>query len=277
MRDGDVAALAGQLRAEAGDRDVWLIGGGGAIAAFRAAGRIDEYYLAVIPVLLGEGVPLFHELPGRPAEPLRLLASRAAAGGVVLLRYAAGAGAGSAGSEPAAQPAASHAAGGEPDPAVGPDADAGPALEIERKYLLRALPPLPAGTTSAEVEQGWLPGEKLAERLRRTERDGRVTYHRAVKSGRGVTRIEIEEETTRELFDYLWPLTEGRRVRKRRHYVSAGALTWEIDEFTDRDLVLAEVELPSKSTPVPVPAWLEPVLVREVTGEDAYVNLRLAR
>jgi adenylate cyclase len=195
----------------------------------------------------------------------------------VLLRYAAGAGAGSAGSEPAAQPAAAHAGGADSDGAAGPDADAGPALEIERKYLLRAMPPLPAGTTSAVVEQGWLPGEKLAERLRRTERDGRVTYHRAVKSGRGVTRIEIEEETTRELFDHLWPLTEGRRVRKRRHYVPAGELTWEIDEFTDRELVLAEVELPSEGTPVPVPEWLAPVLVREVTGEDAYVNLRLAR
>ena len=54
----------------------------------------------------------------------------------------------------------------------------------------------------------------------------------------------------------MWPLTLGRRLRKRRHAVPEGGLTWEIDQFLDRDLVLAEVELPSAETPVTVPKWL---------------------
>ena len=54
-------------------------------------------------------------------------------------------------------------------------------------------------------------------------------------------------------------------------------LTWEIDEFVDRELVLAEVELKSADEPIQPPEWLRPYLVREVTGEDAYVNLNLAR
>jgi CYTH domain-containing protein len=64
---------------------------------------------------------------------------------------------------------------------------------------------------------------------------------------------------------------------KRRYLVPAGDLTWEIDEFLDRDLVLAEVELPSAEARVNPPEWLEPYVVRDVTGESEYSNMRLAR
>jgi CYTH domain-containing protein len=66
-------------------------------------------------------------------------------------------------------------------------------------------------------------------------------------------------------------------VRKRRYALPDGDLTWEVDEFTDRELVLAEVELPSESTVAEPPAWLQPYVVREVTGEDAFANAKLAR
>jgi len=74
----------------------------------------------------------------------------------------------------------------------------------------------------------------------------------------------------------MWPLTEGRRIRKRRHAVADGARTWEIDEFLDRDLVLAEIELRSATEEVQLPHWVAAVLVREVTDEPAYTNARLA-
>jgi CYTH domain-containing protein len=75
----------------------------------------------------------------------------------------------------------------------------------------------------------------------------------------------------------MWPLTKGKRLTKRRHRVPQGDLTWEIDEFTDRDLVLAEIELPSAETPVEIPDWLEPWVEREVTGDVAYLNWTLAK
>jgi CYTH domain-containing protein len=58
--------------------------------------------------------------------------------------------------------------------------------------------------------------------------------------------------------------------------VPEGALTWEIDVFLDRDLVLAEVELPGDQD-VTIPEWLAAQVVRDVTGESEYVNLNLAR
>jgi len=151
------------------------------------------------------------------------------------------------------------------------------AVEIERKYLLSGLPSASADARSVEVEQGWLPGTRLLERIRRVCSAGEEAYFRTMKLGTGLVRTEIEEETTKEVFDQLWPLTEGKRVRKRRYYVPNDDLIWELDEFLDRELVLAEIELPSADTEVRLPEWLQPVLVREVTGEPEYVNVNLAR
>jgi CHAD domain-containing protein/CYTH domain-containing protein len=151
------------------------------------------------------------------------------------------------------------------------------AVEIERKYLLSTLPPgMPTARTAA-LTQGYLPGTRLVERVRMVERDGGRRYFRTVKVGTGLVRRELEEETSVEVFDALWPLTLGRRLTKRRHAVPDGGLVWEIDEFTDRPLVLAEVELPTADAVVELPEWLAPVVDREVTGDPAYLNLNLAR
>jgi CHAD domain-containing protein/CYTH domain-containing protein len=156
------------------------------------------------------------------------------------------------------------------------EARAAPLQEIERKYLLDALPTRAADAPSRRIEQGWLPGKRLRERLRRVTDDRGVSYLRTVKAGSGVARIEIEEETTREVFDALWPLTEGCRVIKRRYVVEDKHATWEVDVFEGRELALAEVELESEDETPELPAWLAPHVVREVTDEPAFVNLNLA-
>ena len=167
--------------------------------------------------------------------------------------------------------------------ARGPGAGAG--IEIERKYLLTGMPPAMPGVTVSTLTQGYVPGERLVERLRVTEQNGQHRYFRTVKVGTGLVRTELEEETTRAVFEAMWPLTKGHRLTKRRHVVpadaadadGAGTLKWEIDEFTDRPLVLAEIELPDEAVEVVLPAWLAPVVDREVTGDPAYANFNLAR
>jgi len=151
-------------------------------------------------------------------------------------------------------------------------------LEIERKYLLRALPAMPAPTDVLDIDQGYLPGEKLVERLRRQRhRDGTVRYFRTIKLGSGVERTEIEDETDRATFEHLWLLTDGRRLRKRRYLVPNGKDVWEVDEFLDRALALAELEIERADARIVMPDWLTPVLVREVTDEKEYTNRSLAR
>jgi CHAD domain-containing protein/CYTH domain-containing protein len=156
-------------------------------------------------------------------------------------------------------------------------AAAGGPVERERKFLLTSLPERAAEAPALAIEQGWLPGERLRERLRRVREDGADRFYRTVKLGSGERRIELEEETTADLFDALWPHTAGCRVVKERYRVPDGPLTWEIDVFADRDLVLAEVELPAADGAVSVPDWLAPHVVREVTDDPAYVNLNLAK
>jgi dihydrofolate reductase len=39
--------------------DLWLVGGGRALAAFLDAGLVDEIEVFVMPILLGDGIPLF--------------------------------------------------------------------------------------------------------------------------------------------------------------------------------------------------------------------------
>jgi CYTH domain-containing protein len=153
-----------------------------------------------------------------------------------------------------------------------------PDKEIERKYLLKRMPAIRhLPVRIQELDQGYLPGERLAERIRRVREGGETHYYRTVKLGRGISRTEVEEETTERIFRKMWPLTRSKRVRKLRYKVDDGGFTWEIDRFRDRRLVLAEVELPSEDVDPPIPRWLQREMVREVTDEGEYANINLAK
>ncbi|HKA86936.1 MAG TPA: CHAD domain-containing protein [Haliangiales bacterium] len=151
-----------------------------------------------------------------------------------------------------------------------------PELRMERKYLLRAMPGV-AGAEMVDIEEGYLPGGRLEERLRRVrDAGGGVRLTRALELADGVRRTEVEEECPRELFDRLWPLTEGRRIAKIRWRVKDGDLVWNIDRFEGRDLIVAEVELSGEGTQVTPPAWLADAIVRDVTGEPEFADAAIA-
>ncbi len=86
--EGDVRELADRLRRELADtsKDVWHMGGGLSIAPFHAAGLIDRWELAIMPVVLGDGIPLFPK-HSRGAERLRLTRSRTLKNGIVEVCY----------------------------------------------------------------------------------------------------------------------------------------------------------------------------------------------
>jgi dihydrofolate reductase len=52
-----VKTFAQRLRATPG-KHIWMMGGGELIASFLDAGEIDEFDIHVIPVFIGEGIPL---------------------------------------------------------------------------------------------------------------------------------------------------------------------------------------------------------------------------
>jgi dihydrofolate reductase len=73
------------LRAEPG-KDIWLFGGGALFQSFLDAKLVDKVEVAVIPVLLGEGIPLLAS-PAKQAK-LKLTGHKVYKTGIVMLNYA---------------------------------------------------------------------------------------------------------------------------------------------------------------------------------------------
>jgi dihydrofolate reductase len=77
-------AFVGQLKREDGGT-IWLFGGGRLATALSDAGLIDEYLIAVQPILLGEGITLWRTPHGTTG--LRPTLARIWSDGIVELRY----------------------------------------------------------------------------------------------------------------------------------------------------------------------------------------------
>ena len=52
-----IGPFVSRLRAQPG-KDIWLMGGGEIIASFLDAQAIDEFVISVVPVFIGDGIPL---------------------------------------------------------------------------------------------------------------------------------------------------------------------------------------------------------------------------
>jgi dihydrofolate reductase len=69
----------------AGEQDLWIVGGGNVASQFADHGLLDRVEVTVVPVVLGEGKPLFdRRLPG---GPMQLLQARTHSSGMVGLTY----------------------------------------------------------------------------------------------------------------------------------------------------------------------------------------------
>ncbi|HKE58944.1 MAG TPA: dihydrofolate reductase family protein [Pyrinomonadaceae bacterium] len=80
----DAAAFVASLKQEEG-KGICVLGGGVLAQSLFEADLIDEVGLNVHPVLLGSGVPLFHECSGQ--IDLKLIECKELSKGCVLLRY----------------------------------------------------------------------------------------------------------------------------------------------------------------------------------------------
>jgi dihydrofolate reductase len=70
--EGDVAPVHAKMTQAAGEKNVWIVGGGDLVGQFADRGLLNEIHLAVAPVTLGRGAPL---LPRRlTASQLELVA-----------------------------------------------------------------------------------------------------------------------------------------------------------------------------------------------------------
>jgi dihydrofolate reductase len=80
----EVTETISQLKTKPG-KDIWLFGGGELFRSVLDAGLIDTIELAVMPILLSQGVPLLSA--GARSPSLRLTESKTLPSGIVLLSY----------------------------------------------------------------------------------------------------------------------------------------------------------------------------------------------
>ncbi len=85
-RPADFAALAAELESK-GARRVWVEGGGQVIRGIMAVGKLDILEMALLPLVLGDGIPLFPR--GTPGLGLRLVKCEPRSGGALHLVYEA--------------------------------------------------------------------------------------------------------------------------------------------------------------------------------------------
>ena len=83
--DEAVGGFVNRLREDQG-KNIWLMGGGEIIASFLDARAIDEFTISIVPIFVGDGIPLI----GRRHRhvPLSLLSTEKFEDGLVQLRYA---------------------------------------------------------------------------------------------------------------------------------------------------------------------------------------------
>jgi CYTH domain-containing protein len=149
------------------------------------------------------------------------------------------------------------------------------AAEIERKFLVEKAPDFALRSPQEDIDQGYLVSDGITEiRVRRKGGNCFLT----VKKGHGEIREETEVKIDDSQFEQLWPLTDGWRVRKRRHRIElGGGLTAEMDAYLEHldGLLTVEVEFESAeaSRDFAPPEWFGP----EVTGDVAYSNQKMAR
>jgi dihydrofolate reductase len=81
----DAAGVVAALRAEEGDGEIWLFGGGDLFRTLLAAGQVDSVEVTIVPVLLGGGRPMLQ--PGGLRATLSLVRTHTYPSGMVSLIY----------------------------------------------------------------------------------------------------------------------------------------------------------------------------------------------
>jgi len=146
--------------------------------------------------------------------------------------------------------------------------------EIERKFLIASLPPDLDKFPKKEISQGYLAITPDGTEVRLREKGNK--YYQTIKTAGGKIRGETEIEITKEQFQSLWPMTEGKRVEKTRYEIPYQNSLIELDVYAGslKGLLTAEVEFKTEkgSNEFTPPDWFG----KEVTEDKRYKNQNLA-
>lgn len=145
-------------------------------------------------------------------------------------------------------------------------------MEIEKKYLIDALPMNLSDYSKASISQGYL-SIKPTIRIRKRDKD----YFLTCKSKGLLAREEFEMKISEEEFLSLLKKVEHHMITKDRYFIPYKDRTIELDIFHGRleGLIIAEVEFDSidQANSFSPPSWFR----KEVTNDPAYQNSSLCQ
>lgn len=145
--------------------------------------------------------------------------------------------------------------------------------EIERKFLVDTNHPdykALLQTPPTPITQGYISTNAGATvRVRLYEQSAVLTLKGKTK---GLSRDEFEYPIPLEDAQNMVATMCGKTIRKTRyHHPLANGLKIEVDVFHDFDLVIAEIEIPTETTPFDKPDWL----LEDVSHDPQYFNSNL--
>ncbi len=167
--------------------------------------------------------------------------------------------------------------------------------EIERKFVLKSIPDIfISESKQCEIIQHYILDEfhdnshQSMIRVRQITEKDNISYIQTIKTpiGADFAVSETETELTKEEFDYFVNKSNSS-ISKKRHTLYIEGNKWEIDQFHQLDLVIAEleklgdnwsnaVELEKEIMNIKLPSIIQDVLIEEVTGKSEWSNKTLS-
>jgi CYTH domain-containing protein len=156
-------------------------------------------------------------------------------------------------------------------------------LEIERKFLLKAMPDK-APSEIIKIEQFYLKNsEGIWGRARswNSDTNGLKYIHTVKKNISKGVNLEDEYFMTEDEFikfkNACLVSKESKYISKERWIYPDGQLNWEVDMFNSgHHLIVAEVEIPTKRFKVNIPDFISNKLLLEVTEFKQFSNRNLS-
>jgi len=157
-------------------------------------------------------------------------------------------------------------------------------LEIERKFLLKAMPDKTPSEIVKIDQWYWKNSKGVWERARSWDSNinGVSWIHTIKKSVSKGINIEDEHNIDKEEYDFFikrckTPGEDAKFISKERWIYPDGDLKWEVDIFNSgHHLIVAEIEIPKKSFKVNIPDFIKDKLLMEVTEIKQFSNRNLS-
>ena len=156
-------------------------------------------------------------------------------------------------------------------------------IEIERKFLLKAIPDLKP-TEVIKIKQWYLKVDGIWERARSMDSNiyGIKWVHTIKTRISDISNIEEEWDMDKSEFDDFVKRCKSskqnaRYITKERRIYPDGELKWEVDVFSQKcHIIVAEIEIPTEDYELEIPEFIQKKNLLEVTGLKQFSNRSLS-